>query len=149
ESVKVGGMGKATGRTLLTSASQINLVAGPRTGEHRTITVTNIGAAAQTVHISGRTLGKSTQDHKATVTLSNKHSPHFVDQSGFPNNFAEVHFRVGRHVNRLNTSIAYRASNGTFNAAVRMILVSPGRKLAANDLPQGLSNFGQADVVNP
>ncbi|HEY2550879.1 MAG TPA: S8 family serine peptidase [Streptosporangiaceae bacterium] len=149
ESVKVNGLGTPTGRTLLTSANQVNFAAGPRTGEHRTVTVTNTGAAAQTVHVSGRTLGKSSQIARATVTLRNKTSRHFIDQSGFPDNFAEVHFRVGKHVNRLSTSIGYRASNSTFNAAVRMILVSPGGKLAANDLPQGLSNFGQADVVNP
>jgi Subtilase family len=149
ESVKVGGLGTATGRTLLTSTNQINAVAGPHSAEHRTVTVTNTGAAAQTVHISGRAFGRSTEIRHTSVTLSNSRSKHFVDQSGFPNNFAEVHFRVGRHINRLNASIAFRASNSSFNAAVRMILIAPGRKFAANDLPQGISNFGQADVINP
>lgn len=97
--------------------------------------------------------GEIRQGHRCaggSITLSNKRSKHFTDQSGFPNNYGLVQLSVRKHQNRLDASIAFpgKVADG-FNGAVRLILIDPRGALAANSIPQGLSNYGSADVINP
>ena len=52
----------------------------------------------------------------------------------------------------LNASIAWPASTsqaGNQNARVRVILVDPAGKLAADSVPQGVSGYGSAQVLHP
>jgi len=151
ESVADGnGSPTRTGSALLASVNQISYVGDPGTNEQTTVTVTNDGAVPQTVDLSGRTFGPPRHVQRRSLRLSNARSRHITDSFGFPNNFGTVHFRVYQHENRLNASIAFpgKVTSG-FNGAVSLILVGPRGRLAGSSEPQGLSNFGNVDVINP
>ncbi|HUB39580.1 MAG TPA: protease inhibitor I9 family protein [Streptosporangiaceae bacterium] len=155
------GLTQRTGSTLLTSVTnvspanptprqgQINGLGSPGTPVTADVTVTNTGSGAQTVHLSGRTLGASTNVQHSSVTLSNKHSKKFTDAFGFVNNYGETHFTVKPGQDRLSASIAYPAPSLNFNAAVRFDLINPKGKLAIQSEPQGTSNFTPVDVLHP
>jgi len=155
------GLSHRTGSTLLdtvTSVSptnptprpgQINGLGNPGTTVTAHVTVTNTGSSAQTVHLSGDTIGKATDVQNKTLTLSNAHSKKFTDAFGFVNNYGELHFTVRRGQDRLSASIAYPAKTLNFNAAVRFDLINPKGKLAIQSEPQGTSNFTPADVLHP
>jgi hypothetical protein len=152
---------RRTGSALLTSVSgvsptnptprpgQINGIGNPNTPVSALVTVTNTGAGAQTVHVSGQEFGPLNFIQHSSVTLSNKHSKKFVDTFGFTNNYGETHFTVHKGEARLNASIAYPATTLNFNAAVRFDLISPSGKLAIQSEPQGVNNFNAADVLHP
>ena len=155
------GLSHRTGSTLLdtvTSVSptnpsprqgQINGLGNPGTTVTAHVRVTNTGSSKQTVHLSGDTIGKSTDVQHESLTLSNAHSKKFTDAFGFVNNYGELHFTVRRGQDRLSASIAYPAKTLNFNAAVRFDLINPKGKLAIQSEPQGTSNFTPADVLHP
>ncbi|HTZ90980.1 MAG TPA: protease inhibitor I9 family protein [Streptosporangiaceae bacterium] len=155
------GLSHRTGSTLLdtvTSVSpanptprqgQINGLGNPGTTVTAHVTVTNTGSAKQTVHLSGETIGKSTDVQNETLTLSNSRSKKFTDAFGFVNNYGELHFTVRPGQDRLSASIAYPAKTLNFNAAVRFDLINPKGKFAIQSEPQGTSNFTPADVLHP
>jgi Subtilase family len=151
----------AVGKTLLTAvtgvsgldpsasrAGQIDIQGMPNSPETGTFSITNTGSGGQTVHISGRTLGPVRYVQRGTITISNKHSRHFIDFVGFKNNYGEFHFTVHPRQNRLNVSMAFPT---TFNdgAGLSMILIDPKGRFAANSLPQGISRDANLDVINP
>ena len=135
--------------TLLENTSQFNAVAPASTPETFTERLTNVGSTPETVSLSSRTLGAYTSVKTATVTLSDTASPTSVDYQGYTDNYESVTFTVPSGVDRLNGSIAFQASSSALSARVRMALIDPSGRLADYSLPQGIGNYGNAQVANP
>jgi Subtilase family/Peptidase inhibitor I9 len=138
-----------TQSTLLESTSQFNSVASGGTPEAFTEKLTNLGSTPETVHLSSRTLGTYKTIATATVTLSDTTSPKSVDYQGITDNYEVVQFFVPPGADRLNGSIAFQGSSSALAARVRMSLIDPRGRLADYSLPQGVGNYGNAQVANP
>jgi Subtilase family len=141
-----------SGPTLKLSSNQLNYTGKPGAAASWPVTVTNTACTAQTVAVSGRGLGGASAITKATVTLSDASSPHFTNGAGVPANSGSVSFSVPPGAAVLNASIAWPASASAAsdpNARVRLILVDPAGRLAADSLPQGVSGYGSAQVLHP
>jgi hypothetical protein len=144
------GSPSAVGNTLLTSTSQLNASGPAGKNNSWSVQVTNVGSQTQNVGISGRTIGPDQSVQTGSVNLQDASSTQLTNWQGLPNNYAEFQFTVPAGQDRLDASIAYpgNPANGN-NSRVRLILIDPNGKLAANSLPQGVGNFGNADVVEP
>jgi Peptidase inhibitor I9 len=140
---------RRTGHTITSSATNFSAIANPGTSEHFTDTITNSGFATQTIHASTRALGHYRQVRHTTVTLSDAHSPKYVDFQGITDNYEKVTFKVPAGVNRLNASIAFHNASTSLASRVRMDLVDPSGRLASYSLPQGTGNYGNGQVANP
>ena len=102
------------------------------------MTVTSTSAAAQTVAVAGRQFSPGTPVKQATVTLSDATSAHFTNWLGVASNDASVKFGVPSGQALLNASIAWPVSasgDAGQNARVRLILIDPSGRLAADSLP--------------
>jgi hypothetical protein len=139
------------GDTLLTSATSLNAVAAtPGLPENFSVSVTNTGADAQQVRLSGRAFGPDKNVQTGSVTLNDATSPHFTSFEGLPNNYGTFTFNVPAGQDRLDASIAYPGNPAMgYNQRVRLILVDPNGKFAAHSVPQGVGNFGNVDVTEP
>jgi hypothetical protein len=140
------------GETLRLSASQLNYVGAPGATASWSVRVTNTGAKAQTVAVSGRGFGPDSVIKNASVTLSDTRSPHFGNWAGVNSNYGTVTFTVPAGQAVLNSSIAWPAGaseSGQLNKRVRLILVDPSGRLAAHSMPQGVSGYGSAQVLHP
>jgi hypothetical protein len=139
-----------TGSTLLKSRTQLNAVKAPGSAAGFDVTITNTGATPQTVRVSGRAIGPDQDVQTGSVTLSDTSSPQFVNYANVLNNYSTFTFHVAPGMNRLDASIAYPGNPGNgLNSRVRLILIDPRGRLAAHSLPQGVGNYGNADVVDP
>jgi hypothetical protein len=134
-------------QSLLLSTAQLNAVAAPGTSEKWPVTVTNTGEFGQLVAASGRTFGRHENVQKGSVTLNDSSSPQFVYVTGLTYNYETFTFDVAPGSDRLEASIAYPST--PTGKTVRFILVDPLGRLAAHSLPQGIGNFGSADVRQP
>ena len=155
------GLSHRTGSTLLTTIKrvspaspspregQINGIGFPGTPVTATVAVTNTGASSQVVHVAGRTFGPANHVQNSRVVLSDAKSKKFTDTFGLANNYVETHFTVRPGEARLTGSIAYPASTVDFNAVVNFDLISPSGKLAVFSEPEGVNDFGSADVRHP
>ncbi|HEY4019295.1 MAG TPA: hypothetical protein VGM75_11445 [Pseudonocardiaceae bacterium] len=144
------GAPKAVGSTLLVSQSQLDASGPAGSTKQFKLNVTNTGAAAQTVNLSGRGFGAQGNKQTGSVTLSDTASPHFADWSGVANNYGTLTFNVPAGTDRLSASIAYPGNpSASLNARVRLILIDPTGKFAAHSLPQGVGNYGNVDVRFP
>jgi Peptidase inhibitor I9 len=141
--------GSSTPNIVLKSAEQFNAVAATGTSESFTEQLTNVGSTSQTVNLASRTLGAYMAVKTATVTLSDTASPHSVDYQGITDNYETVTFQVPSGVDRLNGSIAYQGASGDLPARVRLALVDPKGRLADYSVPQGIGNYGNAQVADP
>ena len=135
--------------TLLEGTSQFNAVASPGTPETFTEQLTNEGTTPNAVTVSSRTLGAYSPIATATVTLSDTNSPQSTDYQGFTDNYGVVHFTVPPGVDRLNGSIAFQGTSSALSARVRLALIDPAGRLADYSLPQGVGNYGDAQVADP
>jgi uncharacterized lipoprotein YbaY len=122
---------KRSGQAILVSPTQLNAVAQPGTSERCTDTVTNDGAKAVTVGVSSRTLSPYTTVAARSFTLT---------QAG--NYATTVSFTVPKGQARLSVSVA-------LVGVVNLSLISPSGKFAEYDLPQGVGNYGNAQVADP
>ncbi|HJP80009.1 MAG TPA: hypothetical protein VJ914_37400 [Pseudonocardiaceae bacterium] len=140
----------AVGSTLLVDKSQLDASGPAGSTKQFKLNVTNNGATAQTVNLSGRGFGPQTHKQTGSVTLSDTASPHFADWSGVSNNYGTLTFNVPAGTDRLSASIAYPGNPAaSLNARVRLILIDPNGKFAAHSLPQGVGNYGNVDVRFP
>jgi hypothetical protein len=138
-----------TPATLVESSSQFNAITPPNTSTTFTEQLTNVGSAAEQVDLSTRTLGAYTNIKTTTVKLSDTASGHSVDYQGFVDNYEVVHFSVPNGFDRLSGSIAFQGASAELSARVRLALVDPTGKLADYSLPQGIGNYGNAQVAKP
>ena len=85
------------------------------------------------------------------VKISNAHSGHFIDYSGFKDNYGEFHFTVRPGQQRLNAAMAFPAKINQVQATypLTMILIDPKGRFAANSFPQGYDRSTNEDVINP
>jgi hypothetical protein len=115
------------------------------------VTVTNTGAKTQTVAVNGRGFSADSIIKQASVTL-NASSAQFADWAGAEANYATVRFTVPAGQAVLNSSIAWPATAAEasdLNRRVRLDLVDPSGRLAADSLPQGIDGYGSAQVLHP
>ena len=138
-----------TADTLLESTSQFNSVAQGGTPQVFTEQLTNLGSTPETVDVSSRTLGAYSMIKTATVNLSDTTSPQSVDYQGITDNYEVVHFTVPSGVDRLNGSIAFQGASSALSSRVRLALVDPRGRLADYSVPQGVGNYGDAQVADP
>ncbi len=129
------GRSSATGQALIKGTTQLNAVGPENSRQTFTDTVTNTGAKYQTMRISSRTLGAYRKVAATTVQLQ--------DATG---NAALVQFYVPPGQARLNASISWVA---TGPAPDNLSLFTPSGYLAEYSLPQGVGNYGNAQVANP
>jgi subtilisin family serine protease len=126
-----GSTAKPSGQAILDSATQLSAVGQAHTTEHFAETLTNDGAARVTVGLSSRTL--SAYKPVSTQSLS------LTDAGGYT---TEVSFTVPKGQARLSASVA-------LVGVVDLSLISPSGDLAEFNLPQGVGNYGNAQVADP
>jgi hypothetical protein len=122
---------KPTGHAVLASPTQLNAVGQPNTTENLTEKLTNGGATNVTLALSSRTLSP----YKAVSTKS-------LSLTNAGDYATEVTFNVPAGQARLNASVS-------LVGAVNLSLIAPNGDLAAYNLPQGIGNYGNAQVANP
>ncbi len=138
------------GDSLLISRAGLTAVGQPGSSRSWQVKVTNAGADAQIVKASGRTFGPDRDVQVGKVRLHDETSPEFVDFQGLPDNYGVFHFTVRPGAARLDASIAYKGvPDGDPAGPVRLILVDPRGRFAADSLPQGTADFGNVDVRAP
>ncbi len=138
-----------TGDTLLESATQLDYAGLPGTSKSWPVTLTNTGAQTQTVSLHGRAVGPDQNKQSGTVTLNDSTSDQLIDFADYPDNYAVFHFTVPASQSRLDVSIAYPADSVAVIAPVSLTLIDPKGRYAANSDPQGVGNYGNADVRAP
>ena len=138
-----------TGDTLLESATQLDAAGLPGTSKSWPVTLTNTGPQPQTVSLRSRTLGPDQNRQSGTVTLNDSASDQLIDFADYPDNYAVFHFTVPASQSRLDVSIAYPADDVAVIAPVSLTLIDPKGRYAANSDPQGIGNYGNADVRTP
>jgi hypothetical protein len=119
------------GHAVLDSATQLNAVGQPGTSKHFAETLTNDGQGSVTVGLSSRTL--SPYKPVSTRTLS------LTATQGYAQ---AVRFNVAKGQARLNVSVA-------LSGVVNLSLIAPDGDLAEYNLPQGIGNYGNAQVADP
>jgi hypothetical protein len=122
---------KRSGQTILVSPTQLNAAAQPGSSERFTDTLTNDGAKTVTVGLSARTLSPYTTVAARSLTLT---------QAG--NYTSTVSFSVPKGQARLSVSVA-------LVGVVNLSLISPSGEFAEYNLPQGIANYGNAQVADP
>jgi Peptidase inhibitor I9 len=120
-----------TGHAILESATQLNAAGQPGATEKFNETLTNDGAGRVTVGLSTRTLSP----YKAVSTKSLS----LTNAGGYS---GEVTFTVPAGQARLNASVA-------LVGLVNLSLIAPDGDLAEYNLPQGIGNYGNAQVADP
>ena len=121
----------ATGHAILASATQLNASGQPGTTEKFNETLTNDGAGSVTVGLSTRTLSPYKAISTKSLSLTNA-----GDYS------TEVTFTVPAGQARLNASVS-------LVGVVNLSLIAPDGDLAEYNLPQGVGNYGNAQVASP
>ncbi len=140
------------GESLRLSAVQLNAVASPRTTRTWSVLITNTGAKSQVVKLSGRAVGAQKVVGAGSVTLSDAKSPHFTNWSGAKSNYGELHFQVPSGAALLDASIAWPASAADLASRldrIRLILIDPHGRFAAQSSPQGVAGYGSVQVLQP
>jgi len=122
---------KTTGHALLESATQLNAVGEPGTTEKFTEKLTNDGAGTVTAGLSTRTLSSYKPVSTKSLSLTNA-----------GNYSAEVTFTVPAGQARLNAAVS-------LVGVVNLSLIAPNGDLAEYNLPQGVGNYGDAQVADP
>ena len=122
---------KPRGHAILDSATQFNAVGQPGTTEHFAETLTNDGAGTVTVGLSSRAL--SAYQPIVTKSLALTRAKDYTTR---------VSFDVAKGQARLSASVA-------LVGLVNLSLIAPNGDLAEYNLPQGIGNYGNAQVAEP
>jgi hypothetical protein len=153
----------AIGQTVLASTSQLNAVAATGQVESWPVTLTNTGARAQSLTLTGRAIGPDTNIQTGQVVLNDATSPKFIDDNGKQDNYELIHFGVPTGQDRLDASIAFQAnpSDGV-DGRVGLMLIDPTGRLATvfragqchsecwpNPAPTDVGNYANVDVSSP
>jgi subtilisin family serine protease len=123
------------GHAVLESATQLNAVGATSAAEHFADTLTNDGVGPVTVHLTSHTLSKYTAVSAENLELTTK--------KAFS---TEIKFHVAPGQARLNVSLASALSAVAEN---NLSLIAPDGDLAEYNLPQGIGDYGNAQVANP
>jgi hypothetical protein len=142
EAMSVDG-GTPTGHGLLFNPAKLTIVKPAGSSDDESVSVTNTGAATQTVSARGRALTQNVSDTKEDVTLGT--TPTFVDQFGAARPYVTTTFTVPANVDRL---VAFDAWPGP-SARVGLTLIDPTGAYAAYTRPQGDGDHTQVDVRKP
>ena len=126
-----GGTSAKAGHAVLDSATQLNAVGATGTTEHLSETLTNDGQGSVHVGVSSRTL--SAYHPVSTKSLS------LTQAAGYSQ---AVTFNVAPGQARLNASVS-------LVGVVDLSLIAPNGDLAEFNLPQGVGNYGNAQVADP
>jgi hypothetical protein len=124
-------LSKPRGHAIVESATQFNAIGQPGTTERFAETLTNDGAGTVTIGLSSRTLS----DYQPVSTRSLS----LTKAKGYT---ATVSFDVAKGQARLNASVALAGP-------VNLSLIAPNGDLAEYNLPQGVGNYGNAQVADP
>jgi hypothetical protein len=135
--------GRPTGHSLLVGPNRLTIAEDAGSQDDETFSVTNAGAATQTVSARARALTQQVSDVKQNVTLGT--APTFTDQFGQPRPFVTTTFTIPSGTDRL---VAYDAWTGG-TSRVGLTLIDPKGTYAAFTRPQGNGNHGQVDVRQP
>jgi hypothetical protein len=150
ESIPAGRSGRAHGSQILLSSGQLHATAAPGTAESWPLTITNLGHASSTVHLSTRTLGPALDTQLRTVTLSDA-GPHFFNNFyNATENYQTTTFTVAPGRDRLAVEIAYKGQHvHNFLGNVDVVLIDPNGNFAADAVPQGVGNAAEVEVRYP
>jgi hypothetical protein len=122
---------KPAGQAILASPTQLNAVGQAGAPQGFTETLTNDGASTVTLGLSSRVLSPYTAVSARSLSLTSA--------SGYA---TEVTFTVPKGIARLSASVS-------LVGVVDLSLISPSGQLAEYNLPQGIGNYGNAQVSNP
>jgi subtilase family protein/peptidase inhibitor I9 len=145
--------GQPTGHSLLIGPTNQLQVTGPAgsTPNDRSVSVTNTGATAQTVHAQARAITTTLSDQVQTVNLGT--TPTFVDQFGAARPYVLTTFTVPAGADRLVAFDSWPGPDPRVslqpNARVGLTLIDPNGTYTAYTRPQGNGNHGQVDVRKP
>jgi hypothetical protein len=143
----------AVGNGRLVSPSQLDLAAPAGSATGSAVTVTNDGAASETIAAHLRTLDVPLTDDHGDVTLNTAADPHYPDYKGVPQAYTEFKFTVPADADRLDGTIAWPGQtnpDGT-GQTVNMTLFDPSGRMAAYTYQANGtdSNYGHIDVRDP
>jgi hypothetical protein len=132
---------------LIVDRTQLSATGAPGSAQLFTLTVTNVGAATQTVTAHNRVLDRVVFDRRGSVALdaTAPGAPTWTDGFGTTRAFVTRQFTVAPGTDHLDASIAVTPNTGP----VRVRLLDPGGGLVAVSDFEGPSGFGHADVHAP
>jgi hypothetical protein len=142
------GSPRPVGDTLLLSTSQLNATGAAGSSQSWPVTITDAGTLPELVRLSGRGLGPDQDVQAGSVALNDSSSPTFEDDAGQQEDYGVFHFTVRPGQDRLTASIAWPGSTAK-SSEIRLILVDPLGRFAADSLPQGPGNYGSTEVRDP
>ena len=150
ESVPAHRAGAAEGNQVLLSTGQLHATAAPGTAVTWPLTITNVGAGPTRINLSTRTLGPALDTQYRHVVLSDS-GPHFFNNfANAKENYQTTTFKVPPGRARLEASIAYPGNPAeSYISAVDVVLIDPEGNFAADAVPQGVGNAGEAEVRYP
>ncbi len=122
-----------TGSPILDSTTQFNAAGATSSPQSFTESLTNEGSKAVTLGLASRTLAPYTTVAGSPTSLTLSKATGYED---------EVQLTVPSGQARLNVSLSTVG-------AVNLSLVSPSGDLASYNLPQGVGNYGNAEVADP
>ena len=130
---------------VVANTDQLDAVGNPGSAKKFDVTLTNTGASAAHVDLSGRTLSQTriVEDANPNLALTD---PSYVTGRGATHNYLKVPFTVPPGQSRLNADIAWPATNG---AVVDVTVLDPQGKVEGYSLPEGSGNHGHVDVRDP
>jgi hypothetical protein len=153
EQAQVINGGKDSGQpnqTVLLSPNQTNLVDSPGAHETVPLTLTNTSKSTETVHLKTRQLTDFVDSQAGSFTINSSSAQTFPNWIGVTDVWKTQTFTVPSGADRLLFSFDYQAAAGANNnARVRAMLIDPKGRDAGYTLPQGVGNYGHAEVTKP
>ncbi|HEX4703456.1 MAG TPA: S8 family serine peptidase, partial [Pseudonocardiaceae bacterium] len=138
----------AQGNGLLFGSSQLDATGNPNSAQKFDLTVTNVGAGAQTVTAHGRNLSQTLTDLQGSINLNTRLPATMASRGGAPDVNVTKQFTVPAGADHLDGSIAWSNPTG---APCTLVLLDPTGTFVGYSLPQtGVGpDFGHVDVHTP